>query len=258
MPAAIRSVCLFALTLALAIPALAQSPWSGTWKLNQAKSKLTGDTYTVTSVGDKYHYDGGSLQYDFACDGKDYPTIGGETVSCHETSTTRDTVVKQNGKAVATIHRQIDPDGHSYTGTRTDMLASGGTTVSKTVFTRVGQGGGFSGTWKSASTSSNRVEPFILKVNGDSMHMEVPEERLTWDGKLDGTPAAVHGPDIPEGLTVSEKAEGPNKLVSDIALGGKHLQHAEDTLSADGKSFSEISWDPAKPNEKQTSVFEKQ
>ena len=69
----LSSVCLLVFA---AFPALAQSPWNGTWKLNQARSHMTGDTFTLTKAGGKYHYDGGSVQYDYACDGKDYPTLG--------------------------------------------------------------------------------------------------------------------------------------------------------------------------------------
>lgn len=249
-------ICLAALTLSAT--AVAQSPWNGTWKLNQAKSHMTGDTYTLTKSGNKYHMDEGSFQFDFACDGKDYPVFGGETVSCKETPTTVDSVYKQNGKTVRTTRRQLDASGKTYTSTSTYMLAAGGTTVSKSTYTRVGQGTGFAGTWKSTSTSSNHAETFTLAVNGNSLHVEVPEEHVTWDGKLDGTPAPVHGPDVPDGVMISEKLEGPDKMVSEVSAGGKHVGHSEDTMNADGKSYTEVSWDPAKPNEKQTYVYDKQ
>lgn len=257
MPRAFYPICLAALTLS-AIPMLAQSPWNGTWKLNQARSHMTGDTHTVTKSGNKYHYNGGSVGYDFACDGKDYPTIGGETVSCKETPTTLDSTYKQNGKLEQTIKRQLDSGGNTYIGTTTYMIPAGGTSVTKTTFTRVGQGTGMAGTWKSTSTSSNHVGTFTFQVSGNSMHVDVPEEHATWDGKLDGTPAAVHGPDVPDGLMISEKLEGSKKMVGEVTMGSKHVGHSEDTLSADGKSFSEINSDPAKPNEKQTYVYEKQ
>ncbi|HEV2578708.1 MAG TPA: hypothetical protein VGU25_15995 [Acidobacteriaceae bacterium] len=254
---AIHPICLLALAFS-AIPALAQSPWNGTWKLNQAKSHMTGDTYTLTKSGDTYHMNGGSFQFDYACDGKDYPIFGGETVSCKETPTTVDSVYKQNGKTVQTTKHQLDASGKSYTSISTNMLAAGGTTVSKTTFTRVGQGTGFTGTWKSTSTSTNHVETFTLAVNGNSLHVDVPEEHVTWEGKLDGTPAAVHGPNVPDGVMISEKLEGPKKMVSDVTVDGKHVSHSEDTMNADGKSYTEITWDPTKPNEKQTYVYEKQ
>jgi hypothetical protein len=254
---AIYPICLAALTLS-ATAALAQAQWNGTWKLNQAKSHMTGDTHTVTKSGNKYHYDGGSVAYDFACDGKDYPTIGGETVSCRETPTTLDSTYKHNGKTEQTIKRQLDAGGKSYSSTSTYFIPAGGTNITKTTFTRVGQGSGMAGTWKSVSTSSSHVGSFIMKATGNSMHFESPEDHATWDGKLDGTPAAVHGPDMPNGMMVSEKLEGPRRMVTAVSMGDKHIWHAEDTLSADGKSFTEVGWDPAKPNEKQTTVYEKQ
>ncbi len=254
---AFHPICLAAIALS-AMPALAQSPWNGTWKLNQAKSHMTGDTHTLTKSGNKYHYDGGSVAYDFACDGKDYPTIGGETVTCKETATTLDSTYKQNGKLEQTIKRQMDPGGKSYTGTTTYIIPAGGTSVTKTTFTRVGQGTGMAGTWKSVSTSSSHVGSFTMAVNGNAMRFESPEDHATWDGKLDGTPAAVHGPNMPNGMMVSEKMEGPQKMISEVTMGGKRLWHTEDTLSPNGKSFTEIGWDPAKPNEKQTTIYDKQ
>src|SRR5581483_10689804 len=110
---AFYAICLAALTLSAA--ALSQSPWNGTWKLNQAKSHMTED----------------SFQFDYACDGKDYPIFGGETVSCKETPTTLDSVYKQNGKTVQTTKRQLDASGKTYTSTSTSTLAAGGTIISK-------------------------------------------------------------------------------------------------------------------------------
>src|SRR5215469_13323729 len=243
-----NSVCLIALTFAAA-SSLAQSPWNGTWKLNQAKSHMTGDTYTLTKSGNKYHSDEGSIQYDFACDGKDYPTFAGQTVSCEETATSLDSTYKQNGKVVLTTKRQLAAGGKSYTSTSTYMRPDGGQTVTKSTHTRVGQGTGMAGTWKSASTSSDHISSFTMRLNGNSLHYDSPEDHASWDGTLDGTPASVKGPAVPDGLMVSEKLEGPNKMVSEATIGGKVIGRSEDTLSADGKSSTEINWDPAKPNE---------
>jgi len=255
---ALNPVCLLALSLSAAIPAVAQSPWNGTWKLNQAKSHMTGQSYTVTKNGNMYHYTDGSFEYNYACDGKDYPTMGGETLSCHQTPTTQESTVKVNGKTVAVMHGQLEPDGRSFHGTRTNMLPGGGTTVSKATFTRVGQGTGWTGTWQMSSVSQDHPDVIIYKVTGNSMHLDSPDDHTSWDGKLDGTPAAAHGPTVPAGMMVSEKAEGPRKLTGELSVNGKQLEHWEDSLSPDGKSITELSWNPAKPNEKQTYIFEKQ
>src|SRR5215831_9840889 len=132
------------------------------------------------------------------------------------------------------------------------MRPDGGQTVTKATHTRVGQVTGLTGTWKSASTSSDHISSFTMQVNGNSLRYESPEDHATWEGTLDGTPAPVKGPTIPDGLMVSEKLEAPNKMVSEATIGGKLIGRSEDTLSADGKSFTEINWDPAKPNEKAT------
>lgn len=254
---AIHPICLAALTVGV-IPALAQSPWNGTWKLNQAKSHLTGETFTLTKYGNKYHFNGGSFQFDYACDGKDYPIFGGETVSCRETPTAINSVYKQNGKIIGNTNDQLDASGKSYTSTRTDLRADGGKTVTKTTYARVGHGTGMADTWRSTATSSNHVGNFTIRVDGNSMHFESAEDHLTWDGKLDGTPVAPHSPDMPSDLLFSEKSEGPDKMITEVLIRGKDIWHSEDTMSPDHKSYTEISWDPAKPNEKQTTVYEKQ
>jgi hypothetical protein len=72
--------CAAVLSLAAVSPcfaAAADSPWNGTWKENEAKSTLSGNTVTyMAKRGGQFHYsNGGSIEYDFACDGKAYPTI---------------------------------------------------------------------------------------------------------------------------------------------------------------------------------------
>jgi hypothetical protein len=57
---------------------------------------------------------------------------------------------------------------------------------------------------------------------------------------------------------VSNKAEGPSKVVTTISLNGKGLGKDVMTLSADGKTITDVSWTPGKESEKQTSVYEKQ
>lgn len=258
MPRAFFSACIAALTFVAAVPAVAQSPWNGTWKLNPSKSQMTGETFTVTRNGNMYHYKNGNFEYDYACDGKEYPIFGGQTMSCQQTPTTEETTVKLNAKTVAVMRDQLEPDGNAFKGTRTNMLPDGGTTVDKATFTRVGQGTGWTGTWKLSSAALDHPSVMIYKVEGDSMHFESPEDHTTWDGKLDGTPAAPHGPTVPGGMMISEKTEGPHKLVGEVAANGKQLWHWEDSLSADGKSFTEVGWNVAKPDEKQTYIFEKQ
>src|SRR5215469_12223500 len=79
----IRLYCACAALALAALPCLAAgSSWDGTWKMNVAKSKFTGDTFTITAKGNMMNLSNGTVAYDFACDGKAYPTIADRTVTC--------------------------------------------------------------------------------------------------------------------------------------------------------------------------------
>ena len=61
----------------------AGAAWVGTWKLDRSQSHLTGDTvtYSMSKKGFLHYDEGGPIHYDFAIDGKEYPTIGNRTTS---------------------------------------------------------------------------------------------------------------------------------------------------------------------------------
>jgi hypothetical protein len=199
------------------------------------------------------------LKYEYACDGKDYPIPGDRTISCEETASTLTTTTKgKDGKTLWINRHELAPDGKTYKTMRTVMQADGGKAVENATVVRIGAGTGFAGTWKLTSEKTDSPVVVTYKVDGDSMHMEFPAFKLTWDGKLDGTPVQVNGPTGFAGFMMSKKAEGPNKIVTTEMTDGKPTDHYEDTLSPDGKTYSEVEWSPDKPNEKATGVFEKQ
>ena len=114
------------------------------------------------------------------------------------------------------------------------------------------------GTWKETAIKNSAPGVFMLKVNGDVLHYENPGYKEWSDAKLDGTPAAIKGPDVPAGLTTWNKSQGPNKVESAVLLNGKELGRDVMTLSADGKTITDVSWTPGKESEKQIYVYDKQ
>jgi hypothetical protein len=68
----------FAIVVALAwvsTGAQAQPSFAGTWKLNLAKSQLTGQTLSVEKApSGLMHFDSQGFAYDFDLSGKDFPT----------------------------------------------------------------------------------------------------------------------------------------------------------------------------------------
>src|SRR5271170_5098280 len=117
----------------------ADSPFAGTWKLNVEKSKFTGDTFTYAATATGFHYsNGATLEYDFAVDGKDYPTIPDRTVSWTKAGDNAwDTVAKDGkGTVLSKAHRVLSADGKKLTITYTSYRPGGGTEEGSDVYAK--------------------------------------------------------------------------------------------------------------------------
>ncbi len=247
-----------ALALAAAPCFAAGSKWDGTWKLDPAKSKMTGSTVTITQNGNMYTLDTGSFKFSFACDGKDYNFLPDRTVSCTGAGNSYSLVFKIKGKVESTTKRTISADGKTLTDVTTGTRPDGTSYTDHETDTRVGSGSGMVGTWKETAIKNSAPNIIVLKVNGDVLHYENPGYKDTSDAKLDGTPGPITGPTAPAGLMVSNKSDGPDKVLTIVTLNGKELGRDVMTLSADGKTIVDVSWTPGKESEKQTYVYEKQ
>src|SRR4051812_46483718 len=81
----------------------AQAPsFDGTWKLNIAKSQLTGQTVTFEKKPNGLlHFDSQGFAYDFDLEGKEHPTPdGGTTAWTQVNPTTLETTNRANGKVI--------------------------------------------------------------------------------------------------------------------------------------------------------------
>jgi hypothetical protein len=251
--------CAAALSMAAAIPCFAAgSPWDGTWKLNEAKSKMTGGTVDITKNGDMYMVNTGSFSYKFACDGKDYPVLADRTAVCTGGPRMFTDVMKINGKVYETTKHEISADGKTMTSVSTGTHPDGTAFTDRTTDIRVGSGTGLAGTWKSTKVKNSVPDVMVLKVNGNVLHYESPGFKEVSNAKLDGAPAPITGGTAPPGLMISNKADGPDKLASSVMLNGKNLGKDVMTLSPDGKTITDVSWTPGKESEKQVAVYDKQ
>ena len=165
---------------------------------------------------------------------------------------------KINGKLYSTTKREISADGKTLTDVTNGTRPDGTTFTDHETDTRVGGGSGLAGTWRESAIKNSAPDSMVLRVNGDVLHFESPAYKETTDAKLDGTAAPIKGPTAPAGLMLSNKSDGPNKVVTVVTLNGKQLSQDVMTLSADGKTITDVSWTPGKESEKQTYVFEKQ
>jgi hypothetical protein len=253
--------CAALLLIAAASPCFAKdSPWNGTWKENQAKSKMSGDTVIFTAKGGGvFHYsNGGTIEYDFACDGKSYTTLGDRSVSCTGTAETgMDTTSMAHGAVLSKYHRSISADGRTMTIHGTAMHPDGTTEDFDETYKRVTGSKGLAGKWLDVKVKEQGESTMVVTVADKMLHIEVPSQKEVMDGKLDGSDGKVNGPNIPPGAAPAYKSVTPNKISYEIKLNGKVLYDGTYTLSADGKTLTEEEWVPGRMAEKESVVYDK-
>lgn len=241
----------------------ADSPWSGTWKIDPTQSHFAGDTFTVSQgPGNLLHYaDGGAASYDFGVDGKEYKTWSNRTMVWTPTGNNAwDTVTQADGKLLVKSHRQLSADEKTLTMTFTGTRPDGVAFHEEDVYDRVSGSAGLIGTWRSVKVSEpNGPHQFVITSPSPGVvHYEVPDMKASAEGHTDGSDNALTGPNVPPGSTISFKALSSRKIRYVMKIDGKTDSIGEQTLAADGRSFSDVSWAPGKEDEKTTGVYVKQ
>lgn len=251
-----RLCCLCVAVLSMAaVPCMAAGPsWDGTWKLDQAKSHMTGATFTIIKNGEMYTFTNGSIRYKFACDGKDYTIVPGRTAACTMTGNSIHWVYKADGKEMETSNDELSSDGRTWTSVASGTRADGAHYTDRETDERVGAGNGLAGTWNEAKVSSSAASIVQIRVAGNVLHAENLGTKGSYDAKLDGTPAALTGGDTPPGVTVSAKSEG-QKISLVTMLNGKKVYTDEWSVSPDGKVLTDVGWSPGQEANKQIYIY---
>ncbi|HEY5382143.1 MAG TPA: hypothetical protein VIJ65_07795 [Acidobacteriaceae bacterium] len=247
---------------ALTGSAFASTPWDGTWKLDLNKSHLTGPSFTYSKTANGvWHYTDGAISFDFAPDGKPYKTISpDDTLSVTANGDHELTLVSRfKDKVRATTQETLSPDGKTLTDRSSGTRPDGTKFDDSTVYTRVSGASGFAGKWKSTKVSVSVPDSWIISSGSDgTINWDLPGYKETVHGKPDGTPLPITGPTVSAGMTVSIKQVSPHRMDYTVALNGKAIGEGYQTLAADGKSFTDVSWTPGQQTEKTTGVFVKQ
>ncbi|HEX3987423.1 MAG TPA: hypothetical protein VHX13_12535 [Acidobacteriaceae bacterium] len=251
------------LAACVVVPALAaENPWYGTWKMDVAKSHLTGQTISYTKQANGLdQFSDGAMTYDFTANGIDYQVGGGSTESwAFAGPNTWKVTDKQKGTVTATTDVKLSPNCKTMTTVETGTRPDGSAIHEEETYTKVKSDGCLEGTWKSVKMSSNAPSKFIISAGSapDTWKWDIPDQKESVEGKTDGSDSPVTGPTAPSDLTVSFKMDGPRKVDVAVKLGGKTLSQGEDVLAANGKTFTGTSWTPGKENEKAAAVYVKQ
>ncbi len=236
------------------------SPWNGTWKVNEAKSRYARRTFTISEKGGMLHLtNGGSSEYDFRCDGKEYTTSAKHTLSCRKNSErTYDFVSKASGEEISRSRRTLSRDGKTLTIRVAERAPDGSPyNLTQTWVRSVGTEG-LLGTWTSVREVASPPRTMRISVAGDTFRQEYVSTLETYEGKLDGSSIVVTGLRVVPGTTTEMKAEGPRAISYVMKRNGKVTEIGREELRENGRVLVDTYWVPGEQQQKTYEVYEKQ
>ncbi|HYK36882.1 hypothetical protein [Alloacidobacterium sp.] len=248
-----------AAVLLLTASALAQSPLAGTWKFNQEKSKITGDTmHFAPAPGDAVKFTSGGMSYTFKLDGSDTTTSMGNTAQWTKVDdNTWQAVLKKGSTLLSTDTLKLSADGKTLEYTAQGTKPNGDSFNDTSTYARTSGTKGFLGSWRNTKTTLSSPTGYEIKDNGDgSLTWALPDLKATVTLKTDGTEATPTGPTVPDGLTLSLTKTGPRNFTLIEKLKGKPIYKGKQTVSADGKTLTEEG-SSVGVNEPTTAVYDK-
>ena len=247
-------------SLAAASSAVAQNPFVGTWKLNQEKSQMAGDTMKFRpAAGDAIELSGGGTTYSFRLDGKPYALPSGHVAIWRETSAGSWTTEYRNidGKLLSSDNWKLSSDGKDLTVTTSGVKANGDLFTNSEDYVRTEGTDGLMGSWKSTSVKLSSPNELTIQESGlDGLILKIAALKATAVTNFDGKEVAVEGPDVPTGLRLALTRTGPYKFRIVQKLNGSLVDSSEYTVSADGQTMTAVGGAPGDPPS--TTVWEKQ
>jgi hypothetical protein len=227
------------------LPALfaADLPYVGKWKMDPAKSSLTGTTIAYEQLaGGKWRQTQDGASYEFKMDGVEYPDHMGDTAAWKSINpNTWQAAWKTNGRAVATDTLRLGADG-VLTITSKGTKPTGVAIDDVTTYQRVSGGPGLAGKWKSTSVKTSSPEAIeFAPFGGDGITFRSPAFEMSCNGKFDGKDYSCTGPLVSPGWTYSVTQEGPRAMTTTVKKDGKAMYRDTYTVSADGKTMTDTS-----------------
>jgi hypothetical protein len=253
-----RTSCVAVVALLAPAMLLAQQPsFDGTWKLNLAKSHLSGSTYTFDKKpSGVWHYSGGGFEADFDLTGKEYTMPSGASIIGKENGPRSwELSFRMGGKPISRSHVTLKGNSLMWVS---DVTSPDGKTMQQTsTDTRISGGPGFSGKWKAGTPAGGATTLKITMQGTDGMTMETPEYQQEVKGSFDGKDYPVMQAGQASKFTNTFAKSGPGTLKVGTKLNGKPFAVDVYRLSADGKSLTDESTTIA-TREKTKAVFDRQ
>ena len=214
----------------------ATDPFVGTWKLNQSKSKITGEQVKIKDLGgNKYTLTFGNTSDTLVADGTDQPVHFGRTQSItKERPNVWKIVTKQGGRVLSIGTWTLSQDGKSMGIEISGKRPDGSAFNTHVVAGRTAGTSGFAGTWE--STQLKIGSPMVWEIkpyDGDGLSFSMPAEHETLNVKFDGKDYPDTGPNVPAGAASSGRRMDQNNLELTDKIKGEVMDTAQFKISPD-------------------------
>lgn len=244
--------CLVALAAAPSI-CMAQNPFVGTWKLDPAKSRLTGAVIVFGPAAEQsIQLTAGGQIYSFRADGNLYRMASGDLASWKQIgadswSTAYET---PGGKLFSSETWTLSADGNLLTAATAAVGPRGDRVPDETVYYARTAGAANStgsptrsilGTWKSRKVELGAARELVIEANGlGGMILKFPFRQMTCFVGMEGKDAVPEGPAVPPGMTVALQRSGPSSFHWTEKSNGSPIYTSVFTRAADGRSLTEV------------------
>jgi hypothetical protein len=237
---------------------MADSPFDGTWKLDPAKSNLTGESMTLEDAGGgSIKYTDSDQSYTFKPDGSSFTTpTGSDRTFAKNADGSYTVTVKLHGTLVRTNTWTPSSDGNTITIESKGTKPNGDKFDDTTTYTRTAAGSGIIGTWKSTKVKLSSPNSISIQSSGDDVTFTIVAVKATAQAKWDGKDYPATGPTVPDGITLALTKTGPTSFTMVEKSKGKVLVTLRYHVAADGKSMTTHGVDGA-GKEPFTEVWEK-
>lgn len=228
----------------------ADDPFCGKWKLNLAKSKLTGEQTKIESLGgNRYKWTNGNDTDIITFDGTDQKMKHGDTLSMTpEGANSWKMVIKKDGRVLSTMTHTVSADGNTQSIKGTSTRPDGSTSDFDVKLKRISGGPGIAGTWEDADVKfTGAAEWEVSPYEGDGLTFNNAAFKDTISIKFDGKDYEEHGPDVAAGSTSSGKRVDAHTLALVDKIKGEVQDHTTYKVSADGKTLTMTIHDAGQP-----------
>jgi hypothetical protein len=243
-----QAILRFVILMGLSVSVLvADDPFIGKWKLNLAKSKMTGQTIEIREVpGKGYEFKEDEHTDIIFADGLDHPTHFGETMAITQKKPDRWAITYKRGNSVLmNTTWKVSRDGQTLTYRATGIRPNGQHFHNEMTAKRTSGKAGLAGTWETTGVIlSSPREIYIEPYNTEGHFITFPGRKQTIRMKFDGKEYSEEGPTVLEGSTSSGRRIDERTIETTERIKGRVIETAKATISQDGATQTIVVTEP--------------